>query len=1035
MSKIKGITIEIGGNTVGLDKAISNVGKHSRDLQFELKKVEKLLKLDPTNTELLSQKQKLLAESVETTQVKLEALKEAEARVQSQFENGEISAEQYRKLQREIIDTEQNLKKLEQQTDEFNGSIKKSGENLDLFIKKSKKMGETSVSMGKKMLPMTAAITALGVASVKVGSDFDFAMSNVQSLSGATGDELQKLRDKAEEMGRVTSKSAKQSAEAMGYMALAGWDNKQIIAGIEPILRLSEAATLDLGKASDLVTDSMSAMSMSVEELGFYLDVVAKTQASANTSADQMLEAYVSVGGMFNNLNVPLEESASLIGILANRGIKGSQAGTALNATLINLTTGAGKAGKAMKELGLNAYNNKGEFKGIESTLNELNNALATCTAEQKDNYLAMIGGKNNVDTLNALLNGLNDEYTELKFKVSNASGSLEEMAKIKQDNLKGDLTALSSKMESVAITISKKLEPTIRKIIKKIGELVEKFGSLDDETLQTILSVVGLTAVIGPLLIIIGKTSIGISALAKTFKLLWGVMFANPIGALITAIGLLVASISLVAIELNKESESAKRSREEHERMIGAIKEENKAWDDMKISLEETKNYNLAEVDSTRLLWQELQTLVDINGNMIDTNKARAEFIMGELNTALGTELILTGNQIKGYKESIETIDTLIQTKKAQIILDSQEPLYKKAILEVNDKLYKQSELSLDISSKQAELESLVEARSYAKTIQGKKTIEDMKAQLVEKKATYDENEAIINDYYNTIATYEETAIAVTSRNYDQIKEINENFGRSFKRAGEVQDTELKKQIAIAKTTYDQLQEKVNSGVKGVTKVMVDEAQKNYEKAITEYEKTGNAVPDGLKAGIESKAPELLLATSNLIGGVKEWFTGVKGFDTHSPSKFTHTVGVNVMDGLLIGMQSSWNNVEGFVDEKVNWIKEKVNSAINFSDGKNSLYSMDNVKMQIPPIPNLSRGNIPPINNMNNEILQQSITVLSAMDRIKTGGESNIKSPKENSNKTVINQNVTINAPKAQSPSEIARQLRKSNMKLIQGV
>jgi TP901 family phage tail tape measure protein len=166
-------------------------------------------------------------------------------------------------------------------------------------------------------------------------------------------------------MGAATSKSATEAAEALSYMALAGWDTNTSLTALEPVLRLSEAGKMDLALASDLVTDSMSSLGIGVEELQSYLDKMAKTSSKSNTSVTQLGKAMVIAGGTFKNLNTPMSEANAILGILANRGLKGSEAANSLNSIMINLTIGAGQAGTAMKELNISAFDSEGRFKGM----------------------------------------------------------------------------------------------------------------------------------------------------------------------------------------------------------------------------------------------------------------------------------------------------------------------------------------------------------------------------------------------------------------------------------------------------------------------------------------------------------------------------------------------------------------------------------------------------------------------------------------------------------------------------------------------
>lgn len=314
------------------------------------------------------------------------------------------------------------------------------------------------------------AIAAVGTYAVKTGSDFESAMSSAAATANATEEEYAKLEAAAMEMGRTTSKTASESANALEYMALAGWDVDTSISALPSVLKMSEASGMDLARTSDLVTDSMSALGVTVDELPNYLDVAAKAQTKSNQTAEQLMEAYLGVGGTMNNLNVPIEESATALGVLANRGIKGSEAGTALNAIMVNLTTGTGKAGKAMESLGISAFDSEGNFIGLEETLKQVNTALQNCTEEERNTYLAALGGKTHVDALNDLMAGLNttneegvSEWAALTSELENCNGALETMRNTKLDNLEGDLAVLKSAAQDAGIKIYKNLQTPLR--------------------------------------------------------------------------------------------------------------------------------------------------------------------------------------------------------------------------------------------------------------------------------------------------------------------------------------------------------------------------------------------------------------------------------------------------------------------------------------------------------------------------------------------------------------------------------------------
>lgn len=471
-----------------------------------------------------------------------------------------------------VVDTIINLK------DKFSGTLNKISKNTEKFQaqmkqaelsgnKLRKSMGNTFGTIAKTAgVVGVASVTAFGAASVKTFADFEQSMSNVESLLGssATPEIMTKLGDKAEELGRKTSKSAKECADAMSYQALAGFSVNDILKSTEPILRLSEAASLDLARTSDLVTDSLSAMGLTTDDLGKYLDVVATTQAAANTSAEGMLEAYIAVGGQFKNLNVTLEESASMIGILANRGVKSSEAGNALNAILINLTSGAGQAGEAMKKIGVSAYDAQGKFKGIEKVLLEVKAATKDYTDAQRDQIYSMIAGKTQMTAFNALMSGVSEEYKDLKESVSDCGGALEKMAQTKQDNLIGRLTQIKSGIEGIQIRLIKQFKPqltgfldyilaTLPKVSDYIANKVEWFAKQLPKLgaiISALIPVIG--GVVGGLMAFSVLTKV-ISMFNKFKRTVLGLkttllaLSANPVFLIAAALGVLaVAFIGL---------------------------------------------------------------------------------------------------------------------------------------------------------------------------------------------------------------------------------------------------------------------------------------------------------------------------------------------------------------------------------------------------------------------------------------------------------------------------------------------------------
>ncbi|MFD0710639.1 phage tail tape measure protein [Paenibacillus sp. GCM10027626] len=324
-------------------------------------------------------------------------------------------------------------------------------------------------------------VVSFGKDIVQTYANFEQSMANVKAVSGTTGEDFAKLSAKAREMGERTSKTASEAADGLQYLALAGWNTEQMLAGIEPVLRLSEAGAMDLGRASDLATDSMAALGLGVKDLPAYLDKVAQTSRRSNTSVEQLMDGFLIAGGTFKTFNVPLEEATSLLGTLANRGFKGTEAGTAMNAIVTNLTSGLGQSGKAMKKLKISAFDAKGNFKGLENVFREVKAKIDPMTDAQKAQYISMIAGKEHLKTFTGILDGLGNEYGNLKKEVTAADGALMEMANTQMDTFTGSMKLLESAVESAKISIGERLAPTIRRFADNLANWIPKaMGQLD---------------------------------------------------------------------------------------------------------------------------------------------------------------------------------------------------------------------------------------------------------------------------------------------------------------------------------------------------------------------------------------------------------------------------------------------------------------------------------------------------------------------------------------------------------------------------
>ncbi|WP_053430776.1 phage tail tape measure protein [Halalkalibacterium halodurans] len=526
MAEVGALRVSLKLDSADFSRSMSDVNRKLRNVKSEMQLAKAGGDGFGNSVAGLRQKSDILNRTLTLQQERVKRLKqEYEESKRTKGEDAketENLATRYNRAAAEMKLTEQQLAAVNRELEKQSNPLYRLGQTLDESGKKIQDFGTKTKETGDFFTTrVTLPIVGLGAAALKTGMDFEASMSNVQAISGATGSDLDLLSSKAREMGSQTSKSASEAADAFGYMALAGWDVEQMLGGIEPILRLSEAGNIDLARASDLVTDSMSALQVQVQDLPGYLDNVAEASRSSNTSIQQLMEAYVVAGGNLAQFNVPLDESTALLGLLANRGLKGSEAGRALNAIMVNLTSGAGQAGKAMKELEISAFDADGQFIGLEETLRLVKDRTKDMTDEQKAQYISMIAGKDHLKSFQGLLAGLDDEYDSLKSSVSDSTGALDNMAKTMQDNARGNITQFKSAMEELGIQFSEHMLPAFTEGVQKATDLARRFAELDSDTQGLIVRTAALTAAVGPVLSVGGRLIFGVGSLVRGVGLL----------------------------------------------------------------------------------------------------------------------------------------------------------------------------------------------------------------------------------------------------------------------------------------------------------------------------------------------------------------------------------------------------------------------------------------------------------------------------------------------------------------------------------
>lgn len=752
-----GYMAKIGADTSGLQAGLKDINNSLKATDNELYKVNKSIKTatqaGTDRSDLLKQKEDILKNAISETTQKLERLRSVEENVKNAANNGSISAEQYRDYQREIANTEAELRQygnqlVQTQQAEQNSAganqmvvtsltdvqnaYQKVAQDLQWFTDKLKNVADAALTYSERMAKY----------SLTVGRAFESSMSQVKAYSGAVGEDFEKLETAAKNAGATTSKSAKEAADALGYMALAGWDTEEMLDGLMPIVRASEAGTADLKRTSDLVTDSMSAMGVATDDLSHYLDVCTAAQSNSNTTLTALLEAYVGCGGTLRNMNVPLEESAALLGTLANRGIKASEAGTSLNSILVNLMGANKSARDAMESLGVSAWDTQGNFIGVTETLRQLDGALKNCTEQEKAFLEAKIGGKTQMDTLQALIAGVRDEYDELYTTLENSQGALETTADTMHDNLAGAVTTMRSSLEALGVEFYDYLEEPAREAVEavteairkltdsvdtgklgehlkdlseKAGKLIEKLTEFAAEKgipmlidglseLVDVLSwvadnfdlVTGAVKTFGAVFVTLklAKTAADIQILITTISTLTATAEAGSVAAEVlgvalnsikfTAIGSAAVGLAVAVASLYDAETEALRStsawRSEIEKNTQSLNDEREAMIASSEEIDKNTEKINKNYDKAKDLWEQLQDLCDEEGNVVGAY-SDAQTVITELNELTGSHIELIGNQIAGYDGLCTSMDNYIETMRRTALLEATRDAYVDAV------------------------------------------------------------------------------------------------------------------------------------------------------------------------------------------------------------------------------------------------------------------------------------------------------------------------------------------------------------------
>lgn len=832
---IKGLTIQIGADTLGLDTALKGIEQKSKAAASEVKTIEKAIKITGDSAVLWKQKQEVLNTALDESKKKLKLLEDAQKQVNEQFKDKKISEEQYRAFQREVEYARSAVNKYETELDKAKTKVRELGDTSDSAASEVKEFGDETEDAGYKAQKVSdGGLTAMKVALgtliaeglraagremkefttevVKTGMTFEGSMSNVAAISKANSDELEQLKEKAKELGATTRYTASESADAFGYMALAGWKVEDMLNSVDGVLNLAASSNMDLARASDIVTDYLTAFGLEAEDATHFVDIMTYAMSSSNTTTELLAEAYKNCAATAASMGFSVEDTTAVLMTMANAGIKGGEAGTALNAIMTRLATDTKNCATELAKYNVDIYDTEGNMQGLSSILEGVSDHWETLTDQEQANLAKMLAGTNHYAALQTIMNGLSDSaeaagmsFGDYTAALKECDGAATDMSTTMIDNLQGDMTIFESAVDGMKLSLSEELNPALRDITQYVTKQMPNI----EKALKPVFkkAVDGLEFIIKhiPTAIDTAKKAIpvitGIGAAVATVKIvdsvkkttdavktLFALIAANPF--LAAAAG--VAAIVTAIVAMKKESKAARDA------MIDDMTAESRALSDsvqadidkmneLNRTAREQTEVDLSKTYRTESLYKELQGLVDKNGNVKKGYEDRVNYITTELQEATGIEIQLIDGVIQKYGELQAQIDETIKKQRAQIFEQNYADVYNEALVQNSQAASKLVQAQNQRSESQSiidEYNNRVKAMFDGKEQSSNpyltrdftyeeigtaslKTLGNWEQWGVFEKNEIDELEAALKNRDNAVNSYQDEKISVKRRNY----------------------------------------------------------------------------------------------------------------------------------------------------------------------------------------------------------------------------------------------------------------------------
>ena len=664
-----------------IQKEIQETEGYSSALENKL--ISKQAQIDKTTTSLHTYEQRLAATG--------NTLREAGV------DTTQLTAETTR------LETE--VDKLKDQQVDLKKTMDEAGEGAKGFGEKSVE----AIDAVESVLATAGIAKALGeikdayMDCINTAGDFEASMSNVEALSGASGDELEALSDKAKEMGATTKFTAGESADALSYMALAGWNTQSMLEGISPVLNLAAAANMDLAQASDIVTDYLTAFGLKASDTTHFVDVMAYAMAHSNTDVIQLGEAYKACASTATSLGYSVEETTAVLATMANAGVKGGEAGTALNAIFTRLATNTKKCGDELAAYGVNIYDAQGNMQSLSSILTGIAGVWGDLTDQEQANLAKTIAGTNQYSKFQTIMAGCSEaaaeggqsfsDYTEA---LNNCAGSADKMAGTMLDNMNGRLTLMQSAADGLKIAIGEDLTPTMSGLYDVGAQVLGWMQGFAEENPGVVKGIAAGTVTLGGLAGAITAVNAALKlskALAPTLTTV-----APVLGTAALAAGGVAAVVALLSSAANDTVPAVQELTTAAQNMGSAMKEAGTDYDTALSSMEATAS--VADQYISKLEAIEAATGGNTSGNA-EYHDTLAR--LSALVPSLADDIDLETDSIKGGTEALrQHTDAYVADAKAQARQDYLNTLYEK----YRDVLSESAENEVKLNAAQAKVE-----------------------------------------------------------------------------------------------------------------------------------------------------------------------------------------------------------------------------------------------------------------------------------------------------------------------------------------